>query len=75
MRTTVELDDDTAAAVSALRREGKGVSEAINELIRRGMLVEQRRAPFSPRTRRLGLTVDVSNVAEALDLIEGPTAR
>ena len=36
MRTTVLLDDDTAAALQKLRREqGKGVSEAINELIRR----------------------------------------
>ncbi len=75
MRTTVELDDDTAAAVQALRRSGKGVSEAVNELIRRGMLIEQRRAPFTPRTRALGLRIDVSNVAEALDLLEGPTAR
>lgn len=75
MRTTVELDEDTAAAVAALRREGRGVSEAVNELIRRGMMVEQRRAPFTPRTRSLGLRVDVSNVAEALDILEGPTAR
>ncbi len=75
MRTTIELDDDTAAAVQALRRDGRGVSEAVNELIRRGMLVEQRRAPFTPRPRRLGLRIDVSNVAEALDLLEGPSAR
>jgi Arc/MetJ family transcription regulator len=75
MRTTIELDEDTAAAVRALRREGKGVSEAVNELIRQGLLVQQRRAPFVPRTRRLGLKIDVSNVAEALDLLEGPTAR
>jgi hypothetical protein len=75
MRTTIELDDDTARAVSELRREGRGVSDAVNELIRRGMLVEQRPAPFTPRTRRLGIRIDVSNVADALDVLEGPDAR
>lgn len=76
MRTTVELDSDTAQAVQALRRdEGRGVSEAVNELIRRGMLTEPDAKPFVPRTRRLGIKIDVSNVADALDLLEGPNAR
>jgi hypothetical protein len=44
MRTTVELDADTAQAVHALRREkGYRVSEAVNELIRRGMLDRRQR--------------------------------
>lgn len=75
MRTTIEFDSDTAAAVRALQSEGKSVSEAVNELIRRGMQVEQRRGPFAPRTRPLGIKVDVSNVAEAVERLEGPTAR
>lgn len=75
MRTTVEFDPDTARAVQQLRREGKGVSEAVNELIRRGLMAESTRAPFVPRTQRLGIRIDVSNVAEALDLLEGPAAR
>lgn len=76
MRTTVELDRDTARAVQELRREhGRGVSEAVNELIRRGMLAEPRQHRFVPRTRRLGLRIDVSNVAEALETLEGPDAR
>jgi Ribbon-helix-helix protein, copG family len=76
MRTTVELDGDTAQAVQELRRqEGRGVSEAVNELIRRGMLAEPRPQQFTPRTRRLGIRIDVSNVADALDLLEGPDAR
>lgn len=76
MRTTVELDDDTAQAVQALRREhGRGVSEAVNELIRRGMLAEPRGRRFEPRTRRVGIRIDVSNVADALDLLEGTDAR
>jgi hypothetical protein len=76
MRTTIEFDEDTARAVEALRRErGIGVSEAVNELIRRGLLPRAERPPFRQRTRRLGLRVDVSNVAEALEVLEGADAR
>jgi Ribbon-helix-helix protein, copG family len=76
MRTTVELDPDTAQAVQELRRKkGRGVSEAVNELIRRGMLAEPRLQPFVARTQKLGIKIDVSNIADALDLLEGPDAR
>lgn len=76
MRTTIEFDDDTASAVEALRREsGLGVSDAVNRLIRRGLLAPPPGAPFQPRSRPLGLRIDVSNVAEALDVLEGPEAR
>jgi hypothetical protein len=75
MRTTVELDPDNARAVQALRREGRGASEAVNELIRRGVMAAPQQQPFVPRTRRLGIKIDVSNVADALDLLEEPDAR
>lgn len=76
MRTTVEFDDDTARAVERLRRErGMGVSEAVNELIRQGLLPRQRARPFRQQTRRLGLRIDVSNVADALESLDGPDAR
>lgn len=76
MRTTVEFDADTATAVEELRRErGVGVSRAVNELIRRGMLPRRDPGPFQQRTRRLGLKVDVSNVAAALEDLEGPEGR
>ncbi|MEO1062482.1 MAG: CopG family transcriptional regulator [Actinomycetota bacterium] len=76
MRTTVDLDDDTAAEVQRLRSSGRGLSEAVNELIRRGMLGQVDDVePFVPSTRPLGLRIDVSNVAAALDLLEGPDAR
>lgn len=76
MRTTVELDSDTKAAVHELRREhGLGVSEAVNELIRRALLAAPRAAPFVARTRSLGLRIDVSNVADALEVIEGADAQ
>jgi len=76
MRTTVELDADTAKEVERLRREhGRGVSQAVNELIRRGLARATEPEPFKPRTREMGLHLDVSNVADALDFLEGPEAR
>lgn len=76
MRTTVELDSDTAHAVQELRREhGRGVSEAVNELIRRGLVAGAPTSRFEARTRPLGIRIDVSNVADALDLLEGTDAR
>jgi Arc/MetJ family transcription regulator len=76
MRTTVSLDDDVVAAVEELRRARRlGLSEAVNELIRAGLRAPRRRQQFRQRTAELGLRVDVSNVAEALDLLDGPAAR
>lgn len=76
MRTTVEFDADTSKAIDALRRErGIGVSEAVNDLIRQGMLPRPKRAAFEPIHRELGLVIDVSNVADALEVLEGPCAR
>lgn len=76
MRTTIELDDDTSAAVQRLRaEEHRGLSDAVNELIRRGMMQRPQEEPFVPRTAALGLKIDVSNVADALDYLEGPQSR
>lgn len=76
MRTTVELDADAARAIEQLRREeGLGVSEAVNLLIRRGLLPRASSAPFRQPVRAIGIRVDVSNVAETLDVLEGPGAR
>lgn len=76
MRTTVEFDDDAARAIDALRRErGIGVSEAVNELIRRALLPRPKPKPFRQQTKRLGVKIDVSNLADALETLEGPEAR
>ena len=76
MRTTIEFDDDATRAIERLRREhGLGVSEAVNELIRRGLLPRPPMATFRQPTRALGITIDVSNVAEALDVLEGSGSR
>lgn len=77
MRTTVTLADDVAAELQRLRHERSiGVSEALNELARAGMV--HRKAPrqrFVQRTHDLGLGIDVTNVAEALELTEAPDHR
>jgi hypothetical protein len=71
MRTTVTLDDDVAAAVRQLREERHiGPSEAINELARAGLRRRQERQVFKQNSFDLGLRIDVSNVAEALELLE-----
>ena len=76
MRTTVTLDDDVSAAVRQLRdASGIGLSEAINQLVRKGLTAPKKRTPFVQRTQPLGLRIDVTNVAEALELLEGPQAR
>lgn len=76
MRTTVSLSDDVVVAVERLRRErGLGLSEAINELIRAGLGRKKASRPFRQRTEPLGLRIDVTNVAEALEELEGPAFR
>lgn len=73
MRTTIRLDEDVAAAAEQLRRERHiGLSEAVNSLARAGLRANHpARQTFRQRTSKLGLRVDVSNVAEALELLDG----
>jgi hypothetical protein len=77
MRTTVNLDDDVAAAVEQLRREqGLGLSAALNELARRGLAHGAIPRPrFSQQTSSGGARIDLTDVADALDLLDGPGAR
>lgn len=76
MRTTIEFEPDTQKAIDDLRRTaGLGVSDAVNELIRRGLTAPAPQRPYQPIHRDIGLTIDVSNVADALDLLEGAEAR
>ncbi len=76
MRTTIEFDDDVAAAVARLRREkGMGVSEVVNDLIRSGLIPRGEATSFRQSTHRLGMKIDVSNIAETLDFLEGADAR
>lgn len=59
-----------------LRRDcGMGLSEAVNELARRGLAVQQAAPPFRQQTHDLGRGVDVANVAEVLETLDGPATR
>jgi predicted transcriptional regulator len=78
VRTTVSLADDVAAEIQRMRRKRSiSVSEALNELARAGMVYKTKpRQPFVQRTHDFGLSkIDVTNVAEALEQIEGPYYR
>ncbi len=76
MRTTVSLDDDVAAALDRLRREKDlGLSEALNLLVRNGLRQHEPRPRARLESSDLGLRIDISNVAEALELSEGVSWR
>lgn len=72
MRTTVTLAPDVSAAVEHLRKERAiGLSAAVNELIRAGLSSASQPQTFRQRTVPAELTLDVTNVAEALEILEG----
>lgn len=68
----VTLDPDVAAAVTALRRDGRGVSEVVNELARRGLAGSPCARPFVQEVSRMGRPrIPLDDVAAALDALEG----
>jgi hypothetical protein len=76
MRTTLTLADDVATAVEKLRRERDiGLSEAVNELVRAGLTRPPAAAPFKQKAHDLGRSIDFSNVADAIETLDGPTAH
>jgi len=72
MRTTVVIDSDVAGEIERLRREGMGLSAALNLLARRGMTrgPSSKTVKYEHRTSRIGLKVDVTNIADVLDLLD-----
>ncbi len=76
MRTTLTLADDVAAAVERVRRERSiGLSEAVNDLVRAGLVQQQPSTPFEQKTHDLGPGIDYSNIADAIETLDGPGAR
>ncbi len=76
MRTTVTLADDVSAAIAEWRRErGVGLSEAVNELVRLGLVQQAPSKPFTQRTYEMGMLIDISDVQEALDIAEDASLR
>ncbi|MFT4225709.1 CopG family transcriptional regulator [Micropruina sp.] len=71
MRTTVNLDDDVAAAVTRLQRErGLGFSAAVNELARGGIATHRVDFRYIHPSYDLGLQVDLTSVADTLELLD-----
>lgn len=75
MRTTVVLDPDVAAEVERPRREScVVVSTIVNELVRRGLTAPESRSRFVQTVSPMEARIDVSNVAEVLETMDGPAA-
>lgn len=76
MRTTLNLADDVAAAVERLRRDRSiGLSEAVNDLVRAGLAQQSPAVSFRQQTHDLGSGIDFTNVADAIETLDGPAAR
>jgi hypothetical protein len=81
VRTTLTLDDDVAARLQEeARREGRTFKEVVNETIRLGLAKTQaaRSAPpfkVVPKDMQLRPGLNLDNIEELLDLIEGPMRR
>ena len=81
MRTTLTLDDDVAAKLKAeARRTGKPFKTVLNECLRVALSAGRGRArpePFRIHPRDLGALrpgLSLDNVADLLDLVDGPEA-
>lgn len=72
MRTTVDLADDVVAAVEKARRErGLGLSEAVNDLVRAGLVPHEPRSPVDPPSYEMGpARIDYANIGEVLELLD-----
>lgn len=77
MRTTITFASDVAAAVERLQRErGRGVSDAVNELIRRGLSRPATPEPFRQASSAMGEPLlPLDDVAGLLDVLDGPATR
>jgi hypothetical protein len=76
VRTTITLAEDVAAAVERVRRERSlGLSEAVNELIRSGLVAPNKQKEFKQKTHDMGTGIDYTNVADAIETLDGPAAH
>ncbi|HEX5370224.1 MAG TPA: CopG family transcriptional regulator [Dehalococcoidia bacterium] len=74
MRTTLNLDDDVSAAISATaQRQRRSLSRVVNDLLRAGLASSRQKtslAPYDPPVFDTGAPLlDVTDVAAALDLL------
>lgn len=74
MRTTVTLAADVAAEIERLRATGLGPSEALNMLARRGMSSGSPRADYVHEASPIGIEMDVRNIGDVLETLDGPVS-
>ncbi|HEV7923448.1 MAG TPA: ribbon-helix-helix protein, CopG family [Thermoanaerobaculia bacterium] len=81
-RLTITLDDDVAARLdAAARRAGAPVEEVASDTLRRALPAAEERVegkpyvfpPFTPLQLKPG--IDIDNIEELLDQVEGPTRK
>ena len=82
MQITLTLDDDLAAALEEeVERSGRPFKDAVSSLLRRGLGATHRSRPARPfevRAYHLGMPpadLDLDNIGELLERIEGPMHR
>jgi predicted CopG family antitoxin len=81
MRTTLTLDEDVYRKLeSETRRTGRSFKEVVNEHLRRSLVAAKpaaRRNPFRVNARSMGARpgVDLSNIQQLLDELDGPARR
>ena len=59
----------------AHRERGIGLSEAVNDLVRAGLTNPPPPGAFRQTAHDLGEGIDVSNVADAIETLDGPATR
>jgi hypothetical protein len=82
VRTTITLDEDVATKLKSLaRRSGRAFRDVVNDTLRRGLVrppAAPPRQPFKVDARDLGRLrpgLDLDNIAEVIDQVEGPLHR
>jgi hypothetical protein len=75
------IDDDVASLLQKeIRRTGRPMKQAVNDLLRAGLqqaAVPVKPKPFKIKTRKLGLPKDWTSgsVSELIEMLEGPGYR
>ena len=82
MRTTLTLDDDVAARLTAeARRNGLPFKVVVNELLRAGLAQQrnaEKQAPFKVRSHNFGALqagLSLDSIGALLEQVEGPEHR
>lgn len=72
MRTTIRFDADVAAEIERQQAEtGDGISKAVNDLIRAGLLQRGVRRPkYEHKPRSLGTKIDISNIGDVHEILD-----